>query len=86
MDLEHFVTLAAGVALVFVFAAIYNVACRKKTGMELTDFQRFLFGTGAVYVCIVAWELLKFFLDHYIPGSCLQGFQKTAAGCTILPP
>jgi hypothetical protein len=83
MDLEHFVTLAAGVALVFVFAAIYNAACRKKTGMELTDFQRFLFGTGAVYVCIVAWELLKFFLDHYIPGSCLQGFQKTAADFTL---
>ncbi len=83
MDLEHFVTLAAGVVLVFVFVAIYNAACRKRTGMELTDFQRFLFGTGAVYVCIVAWELLKFFLDHYIPGSCLQGFQKTAADFTL---
>jgi hypothetical protein len=78
MDLEHIVTLLAGFALVFIFADLYLAACRRKTGRDLTDFQRFLFGTGAVYYCIVLWELLKFFLDYYIPGSAKQGFQKTA--------
>ena len=78
MDLEHIVTLFAGFALVFIFADLYLAACRRKTGRDLTDFQRFLFGTGAVYYCIVFWELLKFFLDYYIPGSVRQGFQKTA--------
>ena len=83
MDLEHIVTLFAGAALVFIFAALYRAVCFRRTGRDLTDFQQFLFGTGAVYYCIVFWELLKFFLDYYIPGSVKQGFQKTAADFTL---
>lgn len=83
MDLEHIVTLFAGAALVFIFAALYRAVCFRRTGRDLTDFQQFLFGTGAVYFCIVIWELLKFFLDYYIPGSTRQGFQKTAADFTL---
>ena len=58
---------------VFVGDAFYMLISRKR--LRPTNFQRFLLGTGFVYMLTVTTELAKFFLDYYIPGFALQGYR-----------
>ena len=81
--MDKTVTVLCSAALVFIGASLYDTAQLRRGKKPLTDFQRFLFGTGFSYVMIVFWEMLQFFVDYYVKGSELQHF-NSAPGSTDL--
>lgn len=83
MNLKNCIFLAAGFLLVFIGAAFHKAINRKNNGVEPTDFQSFLFGTGFTYSVIVAWTILSFYCDYLIPGSALQGYGNTPEKNTL---
>ena len=76
MDVEHLLTLLSGFVIVFIAAGVCQAVCRRGGRPGLTDFQQFLFGTGAVYLCVTVWQVVRFLVDYYVPGSDLQGSGK----------
>ena len=75
MRINKLLVFIVGACCVFCGDLLYMRLNRKRGG--LTNFQRFLFGTGCVYVVGVAAALITFFLDYYLPGSALQGYRLT---------
>lgn len=74
LSLQHNSILVFCVSFLLVFLGdrLYVLLNRKK--QKLTNFQRFLFGTGFAYLVTVCAELVKFFFDFYRAGSYLQGY------------
>ncbi len=67
------IVFAAAAVGVLVGDLFYLLISRKK--QNPTNFQRFLLGTGFVYMIAVLTETVKFFLDYYVAGFALQGYR-----------
>ena len=76
IDAERTVFFILGIVGVFIGSLAYNFFSKRKTGNPLTNFQSFLFGTGFVYIGLIAWLMTTFFID-YFSGTNLQGYDAT---------
>jgi|GEM_PF-1989493 len=75
--MEKIIILLCSALLVPIGAVLYDPLNYKRGALTLTDFQRFLFGTGFAYILTILWQQMKFFFDYYVKGSALQKYNSS---------
>lgn len=64
------------VAILSVFFGDWLYGRLDKKEHKLTNFHRFLFSTAIAYIVRTILELIYFFIDYFVPGSTLQGYNQ----------
>ena len=64
------------VAILCVFFGNWFYDRLDKKEHTLTNFHRFLFSTAVAYVVRILLETVYFFIDYFVPGSTLQGYDQ----------